>query len=103
MPPDSAAECWWSAAERSLLRQRRKIRHLALGHELLQQLRVHAVDAQNDELLIAVPGVCVTRERGRCEAQYKRQPEFPDEVPSRLRLILASPSVDVKQANANSR
>jgi hypothetical protein len=42
-------------AERSLFRQRRKVRHSALGHELFQQLRVHAVDAQNNELLIAVP------------------------------------------------
>ena len=41
--------------KRPLLGQDRKVRHLAFGHELLQKLRVHAVDAENDDLPVAVP------------------------------------------------
>src|SRR5579862_1436521 len=41
--------------ERSMLRESGKVRHLALGHEFLQQLRIHAVNPKNDELLIALP------------------------------------------------
>ena len=32
----------------SLRGEQRKIRHLAFSHELFQELRVHAVDAEND-------------------------------------------------------
>ena len=42
-------------AKRSLLGQYGEVRHLALGHELFQQLRVHAVNAENNELVIALP------------------------------------------------
>ena len=41
--------------KRSLLGQGGKIRHLAFGHEPFQKLGVHAVNAENDELLIAMP------------------------------------------------
>src|SRR5271169_3160232 len=36
--------------ERSLLGQPREIRHLALGHELGEQVRIEPVDAQDDQL-----------------------------------------------------
>jgi hypothetical protein len=32
-----------------------EVGHLALAHELAQQLRVHAVDAENDQPLVAAP------------------------------------------------
>jgi len=41
--------------ERSLLHQGGKVRHFSLGHKLFQQLRVHAVNAENDDLLIPMP------------------------------------------------
>ena len=60
-------------------RQRRKIRHLALGHELFQQLRVHAVDAQNDELLIAVPfSGLAGKQQTRRRAHQQDEDKFPD-------------------------
>lgn len=49
----------WNAGgqltKRSLLDQLRKIRHLAGAHELPEQLRVHAVDTKDDDLVIAMP------------------------------------------------
>jgi len=65
--------------EGSLLGEGRKVRHLALGHELLQKLRVHAVDAQDDELLIALPlsGLAGKRQHGRC-AQQQAENKLPD-------------------------
>ena len=35
--------------------QLREVGHLALTHELAQELRVHAIDAQDNQALIAVP------------------------------------------------
>lgn len=67
-------------AERSRLGQRRKVRHLALCHVLFQELRVHPINPQNDEFLIALPGArVVTRDRCRGKGNNKRQPDFPDE------------------------
>src|SRR5258708_6781378 len=47
----------WNAggewAEISLGLKLREVRHLAFAHELVQELGVHAVDAQNDQTLIA--------------------------------------------------
>ena len=38
-------------AERSFARELGKIRHFALLHELAEQLRIHAINAENDELV----------------------------------------------------
>src|SRR3954466_9580343 len=38
-------------AERPLLREFGKVGHLAFRHELPQQLRIHSIDAENDQLL----------------------------------------------------
>ena len=60
-------------------RQRRKIRHLALSHVLLQQLRVHAIDAQNDELLIAVPfSGLAGKQETRPNAYQQEETQAPD-------------------------
>ena len=49
----------WNAGHqvlvRSQLRELGKVRHLARLHETIQQLRVHAVDAENDEFLLPMP------------------------------------------------
>ena len=80
-------------AERSLLRQGGKIRHPALGHELFQQLRIHAVDAENDDLLIALPfsGLAGNQQRSR-RAHQQGQNKFPD----RSKRKVASIIVDIK-------
>ena len=38
-----------------MLYQLREIRHLAGAHELPEQLWIHAVNAEDDELVIAMP------------------------------------------------
>ncbi len=74
---------WWNAggeqAKRPLSCQCRKIRHPALGHVLLQQLRVHPVNAQNDELLITVPspGLAGKQEASR-SAHQQEETQVPD-------------------------
>src|SRR5205085_10911763 len=44
-------------AERSLLGQCREVRHFALRNILLQKLRVQAINAEDDEFLIAMPSL----------------------------------------------
>ena len=65
--------------ERSLLNQGGEVRHFALGHECLQQLRIHAVDPENDELLIApeLPGLAGNEQCGRGAKQHG-EPQVPD-------------------------
>ena len=50
-----------------------KVGHLALAHELLQELRIHSIDAQNDEAMVAAPlGAC--RPAGRQHSRrYQKQ------------------------------
>ena len=43
------------ALERASLCQPRKVRHLPLLDETCQKLRVHSVDAKDDELLLSLP------------------------------------------------
>jgi hypothetical protein len=40
---------------RSLLRQLGEVRHLPRLHEAVQQLRIHPVDPEDDELLLSMP------------------------------------------------
>ena len=91
--------------ERSLLSEGRKVRHLALGHELFQKLRVHAVDAENDELLIAVPlsGLAGKRQHGRCAHQQAENKLSGFVAGARWAEILASIIVDVKRRIVWSR
>ena len=65
--------------ERSLPHQGGEIRHLALGHELLQQLWVHAVNAKNDELLIAMPFSRLAGNQRRSGNTHQQgEDNFPD-------------------------
>ena len=41
--------------KRSLLHQFGKVRHLPFPNEFTQELRVHAINAEDDELVVAVP------------------------------------------------
>ena len=54
----------------------REVGHFSFTHELLQQLRIHAVDAQNDEALISVPLRATGPARGK---KYRRYQEQGDE------------------------
>jgi hypothetical protein len=64
---------WWNAsrelAEISLGLQFRKVGHLGFGHEPVQELRIHAVDAQNDQALIPAP----IRALGAAGRQYRHR------------------------------
>src|SRR5437660_2644777 len=42
-------------SERPLAGQFGKVRHLPFPHELPQKLGIHAVDAENDELVLSLP------------------------------------------------
>jgi len=65
--------------ERSLLYQGGKVRHLVLGHEFFQELWVHAVNAEDDDLLIAVPFSRLAGNRQRGRSAYQRgQDDVPD-------------------------
>ena len=48
--------------ERSLLYQRGEIRHPAFLDESLEQLRVHAVDAEHDDFFVPAPTGPLTRD-----------------------------------------
>src|SRR6266700_6432122 len=48
--------------------QFRKVRHLTLAHESMQELRIHAVNAQNDHALVPMP----TRSRRPAGGQHRR-------------------------------
>jgi hypothetical protein len=50
-------------AERPLLRELGKVGHLAFAHKLPQQLRIHSIDAENDQLLLAPASILITMTR----------------------------------------
>src|ERR1700682_5925131 len=65
--------------ERSLLDQGGKVRHLALGHKSFQQLWVHAVNAKNDDLLLALPFARLTGNQKRCGSAHQQgEAKVPD-------------------------
>ena len=59
-------------AKRPPLRQRRKVRHLSFRHKTSKQLRIHAINAQHNQLLVAVPFLPLARKK---RSQSKTQPQ----------------------------
>lgn len=60
---------------RAFLHQPGKVRHLPFLHEFVQELGIHAVDAENDELVLAVPvaaGALAGIEQQCCQQQQQR-------------------------------
>src|ERR1700737_1861272 len=78
-PPAIMPVIRFDQAKRSFGGKRGEICHLAFGHEALEQLRVHAVDAENNELLIAMPfrrALAGEKQRSR-SAQGQSEAKFP--------------------------
>ena len=61
-------------AERSLLHELGKIRHFAFLDESLQQMRIHAIDAEDDHLIVTVPATGpLTGQHGHSASQQQQR------------------------------
>ena len=73
-------------AKRSLLAQDGKVRHLALSHELFQELRIHPVNAEDDEFLVALPLLALARKQKRNRsAQQQGKTKFLESLEMQCR------------------
>ena len=73
-------------AKRSLRSQSGEVWHPPFVHELLQELRIHAVDAEDDQLLFSMPITARTLARGQLGSGTKKQQasKYPDNFLQRL-------------------
>src|SRR5262249_52335959 len=81
-------------AERPLCGQLREVRRLALAHELAQELRVHAIDTENDEPVPTAPlaaGAIASEQDNKAEDQ-----QSGDEPGKSFQSRLASPDPHVR-------
>jgi hypothetical protein len=59
--------------EGALLSQAREVGHLPIRHELAEKLRIHPVDAEDDELLVTPPLAARPLARGQQQQRRTRQ------------------------------
>ena len=78
-PPASMPVIRFDHATGPRAHQLREVGHFPFLHESLQQLRIHAIDTEDDQLLFAVPGwpSLTAKHRSDSSQQCQRQQEAP--------------------------